>query len=58
MEAFPSLAGRYPVAVICIDVPPASLDVNLDPNKTTVMLTDLVRGQTTFYRTRNMYMYV
>ena len=32
----------YPVAVLHIDVPPASLDVNLEPNKTTVLLNDMV----------------
>ena len=42
VEAFPSQSGRYPVAVLHIDVPPASLDVNLEPNKTTVLLNDMV----------------
>ena len=42
-EACASQAGRSPVAVLCVDVPPADLDVNLEPNKTTVLLENLVR---------------
>lgn len=42
MEAFPSQSGRYPVATLHVDVPPASLDVNLEPNKTSVLLNDIV----------------
>ena len=42
VEAFPSQSGRFPVAVLCIDVLPSSLDVNLEPNKTTVLFHDMV----------------
>ena len=43
MDAFSSQSGRYPVAMICIDVPPADLDVNLEPNKTAVLFHNMVR---------------
>ena len=43
VDAFPSQSGRYPVAVICIDVLPADIDVNLEPNKTTVLFHNMVR---------------
>jgi len=33
-------SNRYPVAFISITLPPDSLDVNLEPNKTSVMLTN------------------
>ena len=43
MEVFPSQSGRHPVAVVHLRVAPSSLDVNLDPSKTSVLLDDLVR---------------
>lgn len=43
MDAFSSQSGRYPVAMVCIDVPPADLDVNLEPNKTAVLFHNMVR---------------
>ena len=33
-------ANRYPVAFLDITVPPDGLDVNLEPNKTSVLLTN------------------
>ena len=33
-------SNRYPVAFLSIQLPPDSLDVNLEPNKTSVMLTN------------------
>ena len=42
MGAYPSLSARYPVATLHLDVPPASLDINLEPNKTSVLLNDMV----------------
>lgn len=33
-------SNRYPVAFLSVNVPPALLDVNLEPNKTSVMLTN------------------
>ena len=42
-DAFPSQSGRYPVAVVMIDVPPTDIDVNLEPNKTSVLLQNMVR---------------
>ena len=42
-DVFPSLSGRHPVAVLHLEVRPASLDVNLDPSKTSVLLNDIVR---------------
>ena len=47
VSAFPALATRYPIAVVCIDMLPGDLDVNLEPNKTTVLLHNLV-GNTCF----------
>ena len=41
-ESFPSQCGRYPVAVIMITVPPTDVDVNLEPNKTSVLLQNMV----------------
>ena len=41
-EAFPSQSGRYPVAVVMISVPPADVDVNFEPNKTSVLLHNMV----------------
>lgn len=43
MDAFSSQSGRYPVAMVCIDVLPADLDVNLEPNKTAVLFHNMVR---------------
>ena len=40
---FPALSGRHLVAVLHLEVPPTSLDVNLDPSKTSVLLSDIVR---------------
>ena len=42
-DVFPSKSGRAPVAVLHLEVPPSSLDVNLDPSKTSVLLTEQVR---------------
>ena len=42
MGAYPSQSGRYPVAVICVDVLPSDVDVNLEPNKTTVLFHNMV----------------
>lgn len=41
-DSFPSQSGRYPVAVVMITVPPADIDVNLEPNKTSVLLQNMV----------------
>ena len=41
-ESFPSQCGRYPVAVMMITVPPTDVDVNLEPNKTSVLLQNMV----------------
>ena len=41
-DAFPSQSGRYPLAVVMITVPPADIDVNLEPNKTSVLLQNMV----------------
>ena len=41
-DSFPSQSGRYPVAVVMITVPPADIDVNLEPNKTSVLLRNMV----------------
>ena len=40
--AFPAPSARCPVAVVTIDVLPQEVDVNLEPNKTTVMLHNVV----------------
>ena len=42
MEAYPSQSARHPVAILHLNVPPASLDINLVPNKTSVLLNDMV----------------
>ena len=44
MDAFPSQTGRYPVAMVNISVLPEELDVNLEPNKTSVLLHNIVRS--------------
>ena len=36
----PVASNRYPVAFLSITIPPEGLDVNLEPNKTSVMLTN------------------
>ena len=36
----PSASNRYPIAFLSIELPPESIDVNLEPNKTSVMLTN------------------
>lgn len=41
-DSFPSQSGRYPVAVMMITVPPTDIDVNLEPNKTSVLLQNMV----------------
>ena len=41
-DSFPSQSGRYPVAVVMITVPPTDIDVNLEPNKTSVLLQNMV----------------
>ena len=43
LEAFPHLKPCFPVAVVSISVLPQAIDVNLEPNKTSVLLHDLVR---------------
>lgn len=45
MEVFPSQSGRYPIAVLCIDVPPSDVDVNLESDKSRVALHNLVRNR-------------
>ena len=44
-DAFPSQSGRYPVAVVTISVPSADIDVNLEPNKTSVLLHNMVSNR-------------
>ena len=46
LEAFPSQTGHYPVAVVMISVLPEDVDVNLEPNKTKVLLHNIVRHET------------
>ena len=41
-NAFPLSTARYPVAIVDISVLPKALDLNLEPNKTSVLLHDLV----------------
>ncbi|XP_067021611.1 PMS1 protein homolog 1-like isoform X3 [Acropora muricata] len=36
----PSASNRYPIAFLSIELPPESIDVNLEPNKSSVMLTN------------------
>ena len=43
-DSFPSQSGRYPVAVVMITVPPADIDVNLEPNKMSVLLRNMVNS--------------
>ena len=43
MDVFPGQSGRYPVSVLCIDVPSSELDVNLESDKSRVALHNLVR---------------
>ena len=40
---FPGQSGRYPVAIVRIDVPPSELDINLESDKSRVALHNLVR---------------
>lgn len=43
-EAFPTHSSCHPVAVLSLTVLPQAMDVNLEPNKTSVLLHDMVRG--------------
>ena len=45
VRAFPSQTSRYPVAVLVVNVSPQALDVNLEPNKTILLLQDMVREE-------------
>lgn len=36
--------GRYPFGVVTLTLPPAAMDVNLEPNKTKILLNDEVSG--------------
>ena len=55
-EAFPSQMSRFPVAVVIINVLPEEVDVNLEPNKTSVLLHNMVSGYRRTHQELNFYL--
>lgn len=43
-QKFEGSHGRYPLGVVVLTLPPGAMDVNLEPNKTKVLLNDEVCG--------------
>ena len=41
-EFVPVLQSRYPIAVLAIDLPPSYVDVNVEPNKSVVLMENMV----------------